>query len=813
MDIIKRKSLIGSKIVRSQIQINTDNFKNNKFSWVEKITEGIISFSLAMIFLGLPTFITRYPLQEIEFSKQMGFYFWIIIALLAWLGSCAFRGEVKIRRTPLDFPILFLWLSYLLSTIFSVDIWHSFWGFFGDPTHGLLNATAIIIAYYLILSTFNMNRLRIFLGTIFLSGLVILFWETLIVTGVINLQTQNFLQADRYLQYIPASRVGSVSGTTIFLSIFIILLVTIFLKINSSDSGKIKKIIFGSIILAIIFSCLYLLLAFYFFVPWSGFFLGVGFFLVYIFMGMTRASKGSKWLPSFIFSYIVLAMFLGNIFLSNNKITAVNFPMEVNLERNLSWQIAKETLAKHSFLLGSGPATYGYDFSLYRPQDFNLNNFYNLRFYKGSGIFWETLPTVGILGTLALIFLIFSFLSVTLYLLNRGKEKNQIYSLGFMSATIVILVDAFFARLDGSMIIFGALLATLTLGIILKENETQEEYWKFILKTRPGRAPAGAFIFLAVIMGTIFLLFSLLKFFIADVYASRANKNIFGENSIGMMEKAITLNGKEGRYYTLFGQQYMELANSEFLKKDKADKNLFEKYLDNALNFTFKGKQLMPKDVVALEAFAQALENKALYFPQFSQTAVDAFNDALALEPHNALYFLEIGKVRVREASLEKDEAKKKTLILEAKDWFQKSIDKKDNLAEGYFQLGVAQQLLGEKNEAILSLQKAIILDNTKSDYFLVLANIYQSRGAENDYKIAEDIYKKIISAQGNEPNIYLNLGLLYEKMKRFDDALEQYKKVLNLLPEKNLDAKNKIQKMIDNAGQGIENTVENTKE
>ncbi|HRY82341.1 MAG TPA: tetratricopeptide repeat protein [Candidatus Moranbacteria bacterium] len=221
----------------------------------------------------------------------------------------------------------------------------------------------------------------------------------------------------------------------------------------------------------------------------------------------------------------------------------------------------------------------------------------------------------------------------------------------------------------------------------------------------------------------------------------------------------------------------------------------------------------MPKDVVALEAFAQALENKALYFPQFSQTAVDAFNDALALEPHNALYFLEIGKVRVREASLEKDEAKKKTLILEAKDWFQKSIDKKDNLAEGYFQLGVAQQLLGEKNEAILSLQKAIILDNTKSDYFLVLANIYQSRGAENDYKIAEDIYKKIISAQGNEPNIYLNLGLLYEKMKRFDDALEQYKKVLNLLPEKNLDAKNKIQKMIDNAGQGIENTVENTKE
>lgn len=54
-------------------------------------------------------------------------------------------------------------------------------------------------------------------------------------------------------------------------------------------------------------------------------------------------------------------------------------------------------------------------------------------------------------------------------------------------------------------------------------------------------------------------------------------------------------------------------------------------------------------------------------------------------------------------------------------------------------------------------------------------------------------------------------IGLLYEKMKRFSDASEQYKKVSDLLPQENTDARNKIQKMISNADQGIENTTENT--
>ena len=46
---------------------------------------------------------------------------------------------------------------------------------------------------------------------------------------------------------------------------------------------------------------------------------------------------------------------------------------------------------KDHFLLGSGPGMYSYAFSLYRPQDFNQNPLFGLRFSQGAGIILEDL--------------------------------------------------------------------------------------------------------------------------------------------------------------------------------------------------------------------------------------------------------------------------------------------------------------------------------------------------------------------------------------------------------------------------------------
>ena len=266
-DNMQRKNVID-EAQDQQIQDNVKNPRNEKL--VSKILDIAIYVSFAAIFFGVPVFFTGFAAQGLGFEKQMYFYFWILVALIAWVSNGVIRGEMNIRRTPLDIPIVIFWFFYLLSTIFSIDKWHSFWGFFGDPTHGLINVTASIVVYYMILSHFDKRRLRLMIGSFLASGFVVMLWELLIVRGVFKLQDQDFLRTHGWAQHLPNSPIGSISGTAVFLSILIVILITVFLKTKLSEMAKTKKIILLAIFSVMILMALYLLLAFYFFVPWPG---------------------------------------------------------------------------------------------------------------------------------------------------------------------------------------------------------------------------------------------------------------------------------------------------------------------------------------------------------------------------------------------------------------------------------------------------------------------------------------------------------------------------------------------------------------
>ena len=236
---LQRKNV--GEIFKKPTQNNIEDPLKEK--WFSKMLDIIIYTSFVAIFFGIPIFFTGFASQGIGFEKQMYFYFWILIALIAWTSNCVIRGEMKIRRTPLDIPIVIFWLVYLLSTIFSIDKWHSFWGFFGDPTHGFINATASIVVFYMILSHFNERRLRLMLGAFLTSGFVVMIYEFLIVRGILNLQDKNFLQTHSWAQFLPNSPIGSVSGTAVYLGVLLILLITVFLKTKLSGLGKVKKFI------------------------------------------------------------------------------------------------------------------------------------------------------------------------------------------------------------------------------------------------------------------------------------------------------------------------------------------------------------------------------------------------------------------------------------------------------------------------------------------------------------------------------------------------------------------------------------------
>lgn len=754
-----------------------------------------------MLFFGFPLFFTGLTFQGIVFEKQIYFYLWLILGLVAWAAKGVTTGEMHIRRTPLDLPIIGFWLAYLLSTIFSVDRWHSFWGAFGDPSRGFLNVTALIIAYYLIMSNFNAKRFRLMFSAIIISGVVICLWTFMAIMNI------KFLP-DAIAQYAPISLSGSVLGIAIIICAMIPLITVSILKISEDTTmSKIKrKVVLGALLLALALN-LILTLALYNFVPWLALFVGIVVFLVFILAQIVRPNASWTWLPMVLFVAIMAIRMIGVV-----PIAKINFAEVKPLDWNMSMTVAKNTL-ENKTILGSGPATFGYDFSLYRPQDFNNNMFYNLRFMQGTGVIFEALPTIGVVGTVFLIIVLLSYAGIGFYLLARDKEKNKLMTLGLFSAVAILLVGVVSTKAEGTILTMTALIGIVTLATALYENKSEEKYLSLSLKASPKFALALAFIFMVISAGVAFLFVFLGKIYVADFYAGRAQRvaAVNREESLLDMAQSIKFYPSEGRYYGQLGQYYMIMANTEALKGEQ-ERNVdkIKQFLNSSIAATNIGKDMMKNDVGSVETLAQIYENGGYYVLDSYNLAVDNYKKALELEPHNPNYYIKIGQINMALAGIEKDTAKKKQMVEEARDMFSKATEKKADLADGYYNLSLAQNALGENDAAIENGKKAVTLAQSNANYILNLARIMEVRGKDEDMKNAEQLYRAVIAGNDKDINSHFYLGLLMDKQKKKTEAKDEYNKVISILPDNNDETKKQLQKMIANVDAGIENTPQN---
>ena len=794
---------------------SASNEKNKDSKFILRFLDKTISFGLFMLIFGFPLFFTNITLQGLIFEKQLYFYFWLLLTLISWVARGVIKEELNIRRTPLDIPILGFWIVYFLSTIFSIDRWHSFWGAFGDPSHGFMSITGLVIAYYLIASNFNEKRLKLFFNAIISSGSILIIWTTILFFNIpFTGHSLTSIIPDKVAQYIPLSNIGSIGGLGVFFSIMVIFLTVAILKMAENESGKkvFRKVAISFLLLVLLLD-LFLILSISTYITWIGLFVGVAMFLIYILSKIVRPHRNWIWLPMVLFIVVMIIKMIGNV-----SLVKVNLPIEVNPDSffggyRVSWDIAKSSL-KNKFFLGSGPATYGYDFSLFRPQYFNGTQFYNFRFSQGTGIFFESISTIGGLGVFFLAILGLSYLSICFYLISREKEKNKLYSLGIFSSAIIILTDVFFAKTDGTIFIFAVFLGIFSLVAILLESEAEPKYLALSLKASPKFALALAFVFMVVSAGVAFLFVFLGKIYAADIYAGIAAREIAQnqDDSIVKMDKAINYYGQESAYYTKAGIYYMALANVEALKPaDQRNIDKIRQYINYAASAANVGVSMNKNSVETVEALAQIFENSGSYVADSLKLTEDAYKKALELEPHNPDFYLKLGQIKLVDASTQKDDSSKNNLFGEAKNYFQKAIDEKNDFAPAYYQLSLVQDALKDADSAINTATKAVNLTNAKNaDYLISLGNMYRLRAKNDDLKSAEAILKLVTDSDNKNINAHFYLGMTYEKDKNKDAAKNEYQKVIDLLPQQNADdVKKQLQKMISNIDKGIENTPE----
>lgn len=767
-----------------------------------RIFEGVITVSLIALFFGLPLFFTGLTFQGIAFEKQLYFYVWLLVALVAWVSKGVTTGDMRIRRTPLDIPVLLFWLFYVAGAFFSVDRWHSFWGFFGDPSRGVISVTALVLAYYLILSHFTVARFRLIFTGFLVSSFLLVVWSFMALMNI------HFLPGVLE-KYAPISLIGTVSTLATYIGLLIPMFLTAIFALWKDDSQKKRSRIVLTVLLFVgLALSLFLLLALYAFVPWIVVLGGLSFFMIYILAQIVRPTEQWTWVPMLVF-----AMVLGFLMIGSNSLVRATLPVEVSPNISLSWQIAKETLKEH-FAVGVGPANYGYAFSMFRPVEYNQNSLYTLRFYQGTGLFFESLAALGVVGTILLLIVWFSFLSVGLYLLTYEKQRNKIYSLGFWTVVVMFFIAAFIAPINGPLLILGALLSSLALGVLLMESGSEEKYLNLSFKAAPKFALALAFIFMVVSAGVAFVFVFMGKVFIADLTAGQAVRlasTAPSRDAAVLLAQAIQRYPQEGRYFTRLGQEYIALANVEAGKNEKdRDVNTVATYVRQAVVAGEQGRRLMPNDVMAAESLALIYENGSVYASDALPKAEELYNRAKELEPHNPLYYLKLGQIKRTGGDAKPDGAEKSGLYGEARAFYEQAIAEKSNLAVAHYNLAIVLARLKETDKAIDSAAAAVSIDQKNLNYRYNLGVLYQLRGKDGDEKKAEDIFTDILKANEKLIDVRLSLGLLYEKEGKKQAAVEAYQKIADLLPadaEGNIkQTREQVRKLISNVESGVGN-------
>lgn len=728
-----------------------------------------------LLFFGVPVFFTGQTFQGIAFEKQIFFYFCLLIGLVAWVSKGVMTGEMRIRRTPLDIPIALFWFFSIVTTVFSVDRWHSFWGFFGDPSRGFISITALVLAYFFIMSHFTERRRNLMLGSFLASGVIVIVWSFLVVMKL------RFLPAS-WESMSPLSLIGSMSTLTLFLAILVPVMVTVLFLLFRDGSTTSRGLRMGSaaVLGVALLLDLFLLIALYPFVSWAVVLGGLGFFLIYILAQIVRPAQELTWMPMVIFVVVLAFLMIGS-----NSLVRATLPVEVTPNMKLSWQIMKESLGTN-FLTGSGLATYGYDFSLFRPQEFNGNALYTLRFYQGTGLVAEALTTIGVLGTILMLVVWFSFLSIGLYLLTMDKGKNKIASLGMWSVAVMLFIAGFVSPINATILILGVLLSALALATLLQESGSEERHWELSFKATPKFALALAFVFMVVSAGVAFIFVFMGKVFLADVSAGQAARLPASvENTVPKYLKAIHLYPQEGRYYTRIAQEYMAVANAEGGKNaDERDVNKIASTVREAVAAGLKAKDLMPNDVLATEALGLVYENASIFATDALPKAEEMYLRALELEPQNPLFAIKLGQIKRLSADGKQDGTEKTALLGEARGYFEQAVEKKSDLAIAHYNLAVVASRMKDYDTAIRSTTRAIQLAPSNLSFRYNLGLLYQERNAEGDRAQAEGLYKQVLEANDRLIDVRLSLGLLYESQSKRDAAMAEYEKILALIPD-----------------------------
>ena len=716
--------------------------------------------TLAGIFL-LPLFFLPWTTSVLEFNKEILLVGLAGAALILWLLDVVVSGRLTWRPNSVDAAVGSVLAASALAALFSISRFKSLFGSTGSLSESLVVIVSLSIFYFVAVHSFHDKgeKIKTVLG--FSLFFALLFGTlNLLGLGIFKVFTRLSDGQGISMFQFAAEKTFNTVGSINSLGLLAAAALPIFYRFK--DSSKMYSFV-GK---AGIFIALVLLVIINWWVLWVVAIAGMASLIAMESLINRQNSDAEKKfrLARFLFpmTVIVLAVFLiiVNFNLSSLK---QDLPIEVAPSFGLSGDIAVQVLKK-SPIFGYGPENFSLAFDKYGAGSLANTTLSGVKFFDSTSQIINYAVDGGILLLAALVFLflalgraiIKSFSEAGQARLSDGQAKFQENDSGIVSALIALIAGMFLFPFNITiMFLFYVIVALTVLAL-----------WGDELKTVnvEDRASTSLVSSLGFIGGLILVLIG--SYFSAIIYISdfkyaQALNSAKSDEAIQLLVQAINWNGNDDRYYRTASQAALNLLAEELNKKpadqDKAEK--VQNYIASSINLAKRATEIGPKEANNWANLGSVYQSLLGFVDGVEKPSEDAYLRAADLRPGDASYFNQIGMTYFASADLSR----------------QLALAGGANAAK--FQAAVSPAL----SKAEENFKKAT---NLASNFGLAIYNlgvVYDRQGRINE---AISQLEKIMPYNSNQPGLAFELGLLYYRAGKKNEAFNELQRAVLLSPD-----------------------------
>lgn len=649
---------------------------------MQNLRKSLDSLSIYIIYgfvFALPLVFTKFTTEYYDSAKFFLLSAVVLILFLLWGARILTDGKLDIKRTPLDPFLLIFLLSAFLSTLFSTSKYTSLFGSMTNLHGSLIFLVAVVLLYFLI--SYNVKNLK---QVNLISNLMILSGVLLSVASLLTL-----------FKVTSIPLVGNLQTTSIYIAILLPLCLR-----NKTVTGIIINLIFA-ITLSLTGNIAAWLAA------------GIA-LIIFFYLNRKHLNAVAPILGVLTVSLVLVILAYAPNLSNKTPLSQIikNSTREPQLSFNTAWKISAGAFKDYP-LLGSGPGTYLYDFTQYKPLEYNNTKNWNTPILNSHDYLLEVWAQLGALGLLSLLALASSF--VHFYLKNPEKE-------GLPTAGLIFILTLSLTPLNTLTQTAGFII--LALNLITKDR--QQDALVNIQSSNNSQASMSVLAFLPILAAVVLGFYFTGKSAAAEYYHRQAQNatanNLPLKTVYDHLLKAEQLNPKVDLYRTGLAQTNFAIANAIASQKGPTeaspegsltdeDKKDIQQFLQQSITEGRSSVTLSPRSSFNWEVLAIIYRQITGVAPNSLQFSLDAYGRAIALNPLNPTLRRSVGEVYYQMKNYDL-----------AVRFFDDAVSLKPDYTDALYDLAIALRDKGSYKDGIAVAEKLVaqLQDNTSSkDYRL----------------------------------------------------------------------------------------------